>query len=340
MSFLLKTIAEALDATLIRGNGELLIEGINTLQDAGPEEVTFLANPAYRKQLETTRAAAVIISASGAEGFHGPALVVENPYLSYARLTAWFAPGNPAPGISPSAVVAESARVDESATIGPHAVIGHEAVIGPGAVIGAGVYVGANASVGLGTLIHPNVTLYHNVHVGDYCIFHSGVVLGADGFGFAKEGRKWVKIHQLGGVVIGDRVEIGACSTVDRGALGNTVIADGVIIDNHVQIAHNVRIGENSAMAAFTGISGSSVIGDNCTLAGKVGVVGHIRICAGVHVSAGTIISKSITEPGSYSSGTSMSNTRQWRKNAARFNQLDDLARRLAAVEKKLRKPE
>jgi len=234
-----------------------------------------------------------------------------------------------------SAVVSPDAEVDPTAAIGPHVVIEAGAVIGPHVVLGAGVYVGQQSHLGTATRIYPHVAIYHDVHIGEYCVVHSQAVLGADGFGFAPGPDGWEKICQLGGVRIGDRVEMGACTTVDRGTLDHTVIADGAIIDNLVQIAHNCRIGRNTAIAGCAGLAGSSIIGDNCTLSGGVGVVGHLEICDNVHITGMSMVTKSIREPGSYSSGTPLSATRDWKRNAVRFSQLESIQKRLAGLEKK-----
>ncbi|KKK52337.1 hypothetical protein LCGC14_3105920, partial [marine sediment metagenome] len=239
-------------------------------------------------------------------------------------------------GVHPSAVVAASAQIGGGTSIGPNAVLGEDVVIGANSRIGAGVSISDGTVIGDNCRISANVSIYHGVTIGSQVTIHSGAVIGADGFGFAHSEGRWVKIYQLGGVVIGNRVEIGACTTIDRGALEDTVIEDGVILDNHVQIAHNVRIGENTAMAGCSGVSGSTVIGKNCIFAGQSGVVGHVTLCDGVHLTGGTIVTKSLTEPGSYSSGTAFSKSEDWRKNAVRFNQLDDLARRVRQLEKKL----
>jgi UDP-3-O-[3-hydroxymyristoyl] glucosamine N-acyltransferase len=231
-------------------------------------------------------------------------------------------------------VIADSAHIGDGVSIGPHAVVEDGVAIASGVVLGAGSYVGQGSSIGANSWLGPNVNIYHGVSIGSEVTIHSGAVIGADGFGFANDRGAWVKIHQLGGVEIGDRVEIGACTTIDRGALGNTVIEDGVILDNHVQIAHNVRIGENTAMAAYAGIAGSAVIGKNCIFAGQSGAVGHVTICDNVHAMARCTLSKSIDKPGSYSSGLLMYETPVWRRNAARFGQLDDLARRVKKLEK------
>lgn len=321
----------------LRGDAALPIARLNTLKDAGPGDLAFLANPAYRDQLATTRASAVILTAADADGFSGAVLIAANPYVAYAKATALFDESpRPAPGVHPSAVVDPTAQLHASAAVGPQVVIGPGAVVGEDTWIGAGTSIGANAGIGARCRIAANVAIYHRVRVGDDVVIHSGAVLGADGFGFARDGERWVKIHQLGGVVIGDRVEIGACTTVDRGALGDTVIEAGVILDNHVQIGHNVRLGENTAMAAYSGIAGSATIGKNCIFAGQSGAVGHVTICDNVIAQARCTLSKNITRSGSYSADLLMEETPRWRRNAARFRQLDDMARRLKKLEGKL----
>jgi len=321
----------------LRGDASLQIARLNTLKDAGSEDLTFLANPAYRGQLATTGAAAVILTAADVDGFSGTVLIAANPYLAYARATALFddAP-RPVPGVHPSAVVDPAARIDATAAIGAQVVVGPGAVVGAGTWIGPGTSVGADARIGARCRIAANVSIYHRVRIGDDVVIHSGAVLGADGFGFANDGGRWVKIHQLGGLVVGDRVEIGACTTIDRGALGDTVIEAGVILDNHVQIGHNVRLGESTAMAAYAGIAGSATIGRNCIFAGQAGAVGHVTICDNVVATARCTLSKDIDRPGSYSADLLMEETPRWRRNAARFRQLDDMARRLQKLEGKL----
>ncbi|MEH6639029.1 MAG: UDP-3-O-(3-hydroxymyristoyl)glucosamine N-acyltransferase [Porticoccaceae bacterium] len=320
--------------TELQGDGSILILRLNTLQDAGVGELAFLANKSYRSQLATTQASALILSPADAENFDGNALIHANPYVCYARVTALFdAAPRPAAGVHSTAVIDASARVAPSASVGPHVVIGARVTIGERVRIGAGSSIGDDSAVGDDTNIAANVSIYHSISIGKQVNVHSGSVIGADGFGFANDGGQWVKIHQLGGVEIGDRVEIGACTTIDRGALGNTVIENGVILDNHVQIAHNVRLGENTAMAAYSGIAGSTTVGKNCIFAGQAGAVGHVTVCDNVQAMARCTLSKSVTEPGSYSSGLLMSETPKWRKNAVRFGQLNDMALRLKKLE-------
>lgn len=334
MKYLLKDIASYLGAEL-RGDPNCEIRGLQSLERAGAGQLSFLASKNYEMQLASTQAEAVIVEEYFAAGLKCHALVVADPYLAYARISAWFAkqPSTNA-GIHPSAVVAKSAIIAADACIGAQVTIGEDVHIGSGVSIGPACVIGDGTRIGADTTLHANVSVYHDVVIGSAVVVHSGAVIGADGFGFAPDGGKWVKVHQLGSVEIGDRVEIGACTTIDRGALGNTVIADGVILDNHVQIAHNVRVGENTAMAAYAGIAGSTRVGKNCVFAGQSGAVGHVEIGDGVIATARCTLSKSISKPGSYSSGLLMSETEKWRKNAARFSQLDDIARRLRRLEK------
>ncbi|MFK2912162.1 UDP-3-O-(3-hydroxymyristoyl)glucosamine N-acyltransferase [Pseudomonas sp. 3HC3] len=329
-------LAEALGATL-KGPEALQITGLATLQEAGPGQLSFLANPQYRKFLDDSQAAAVLLKAADAEGFAGNALIVADPYLAYARISHLFDPKPKAvAGIHPSAVVAEDAQVDASASIGPFAVIESGARIGANVSIGAHCFIGARCVVGESGWLAPRVTLYHDVTIGKRVVIQSGAVIGGEGFGFANEKGIWRKIAQIGGVTIGDDVEIGVNTAVDRGALSDTRIGDGVKLDNQIQIAHNVQVGDHTAMAACVGISGSTRIGKHCMLAGGVGLVGHIDICDNVFVSGMTMVTRSITEPGSYSSGTAMQPLADWRKSAARIRHLDDMAKRLQQLEKRV----
>lgn len=336
LAFTLCELAERLGATL-RGAADKQITGLATLQDAGSEQLSFLANPQYRKYLDQTHAGAVLLKAADAEGYSGDALVVADPYLAYASLSHLF-DRKPvaAPGIHPSAVVADDAVIDPSASIGPCAVIESGARIAAHVTIGAHCVIGARTTVGEGGWLAPRVTLYHDVSIGKRVVIQSGAVIGGEGFGFANQKGVWQKIAQIGGVTIGDDVEIGANTTVDRGALADTLIGNGVKLDNQIMVAHNVQIGDNTAMAGCVGISGSTKIGRNCMIAGGVGMVGHIEVCDNVFVTGMTMVTRSITEPGSYSSGTAMQPAGEWRKSAARIRQLDEMARRLQQLEKRL----
>lgn len=327
-------LAEFLGAT-VSGDPEKIITGLATLQEAGPDQLSFLANPQYRKFLPDSHAGAVLLKAADAEGFQGDALIVPDPYLAYARISHLFDPKPRAStGVHPTAVIAADAQVDAAASVGPFAVVESGARIAAGVTIGAHCFIGARCEIGEGGWLAPRVTLYHDVRIGKRVVIQSGAVLGGEGFGFANENGVWQKIAQIGGVSIGDDCEIGVNTAIDRGALADTVIGNGVKLDNQIQIAHNVQIGDNTAMAACVGISGSSKIGKNCMLAGGVGLVGHIEICDGVFITGMTMVTHSITEPGAYSSGTAMQPAAEWRKSAARLRHLDDMARRLKQVEK------
>ncbi len=334
----LAQLAQYLNAEL-HGDPGYEIKALATLQQAGANELSFIANPAYQKYLATTRAGALLLRAEFASQYSGAQLRVANPYLAYAKLSALFdpqaiLPAASAPAIHPSVVMGENCQLGQGVNLAANVVLGHNVVLGDGVRLGAGSVIGDDCQLGARTRVAANVTLYQGVSLGEDCIVHAGCVLGADGFGFAPSPEGWVKIHQLGGVVIGNRVEIGASTCIDRGALDDTRIEDGVIIDNLVQIAHNVQIGKNTAIAGHTAIAGSTHIGANCTIAGAVGIVGHLQITDGVHITAMTLVTHSIDKPGSYSSGTPMSQTREWRKNAARFRQLDNLAGRLIHIER------
>ncbi|WP_434135808.1 UDP-3-O-(3-hydroxymyristoyl)glucosamine N-acyltransferase [Pseudomonas luteola] len=333
-TYTLRQLAERLGAEL-RGNPELLISGLATLQDAQPEQLSFLANAQYKKYLADTKAGAVILHPTEVEGFSGNCLVIANPYLAYAQLSHLFDRKSlPKAGIHPSALVAEDAFVDPTASVGAYAVIESGVSISAGVVIGAHCFVGARSQIGENGWLAPRVTLYHDVRVGKRVVIQSGAVIGGEGFGFANHQGQWEKIAQLGGVSIGDDVEIGANTTIDRGALADTIISNGVKLDNQIMIAHNVQIGEHTAMAACVGISGSTKIGRHCMIAGGVGMVGHIEVCDNVFVTGMTMVTRSITEPGAYSSGTAMQPAAEWRKSAARIRHLDDMARRLQLLEK------
>ncbi len=336
--FTLGELADRLDLRFT-GDAHTQISGLASLATAGPDQLSFLADGRYLSALAATSAAAVILSPDHAGRCPAACLLAEDPYLAFARASQLFDLPQDAAGVHPTAVVDPGARVGAGVTIGPGAVVEAGAVVAAGAVLGARVFLGGDSRVGEGSRIHPGVVIYRDVHLGANCTVHGCAVLGADGFGFARGPDGWEKIYQLGGVRIGDGVEIGAGTTVDRGTLDHTVIGDGVIIDNQVQVGHNCRIGENTAIAGCCGLAGSTVIGANCTLAGGVGVVGHVEICDNVHVTGMTMVTRSIAQPGSYSSGTPMAATGDWKRSAARFAQLDAMQRRLVALERQEETP-
>jgi len=339
MSYKLGYIAEYLEAELVSassvsGAAEIEISGISNPSSARDNQISFIASKAYVSDLENSKAAAVILNRELAVFCPVSHLIVENPYLSYAKLTKLFAEQIPEPGIATGAVIAESAVIGEGVYIGANAVIGEDAVIGEKTVINANVSIGARAKIGANGYLHPNVSIYHDVTIGSDCIVHSGAAIGSDGFGFAPSPDGYVKIYQLGTVVIGNRVEIGANTSIDRGALGDTEIHDGVKIDNLVHIAHNCVVGANTALAGQVGMAGTTKIGKGCTFGGQVGIAGHLKIVDDVHVTGKSMVTKKISEPGIYSSGTGFSDNKSWRKNAVRFNQLDELYKRLQRLEK------
>lgn len=317
----------------LEGDPDVEVDAVSTLQNATPRTITFLANPKYRRHLAETRAAAVILEPKLAAQCPVPALLSPNPYVLYARVAAVLhpEPGFP-PGIHPSAVVDREASIDDSASIGARAVIERGVRIGARARVGPGSVVLEGANVGADTRLVAQVTLCRGVQVGSRCLLHPGVVIGADGFGIAPDRNGWVKVPQVGTVRIGDDVEIGANTTIDRGAIEDTVIEDGVKLDNQIQIGHNVRVGAHTAIAGCTGVSGSSTIGKRCLIAGMVGIAGHISICDDVVVTGRTFVNHSIHQRGTYSGGLPMDEAKRWRRNSARFRQLDELARRVRAL--------
>ncbi len=320
---------------VLQGDPAVRVSRVATLQNAEPDTLTFLANTKYSRHLATTRAGAVVLDPRLADSCPVPALLSSNPYATYARIAAELHPPSAAiAGQHPRAVVDAAAHVDPSASIGPNVVIEADAHIGPRAVVGPGCVVMRGAMVGADSRLAANVTLCADVIVGQRCLLHPGVVIGADGFGLAPDAGKWVKVPQTGSVRIGDDVEIGANTTVDRGAIEDTVLEEGVKLDNQIQVGHNVRIGAHTAIAGCTGISGSTTIGKRCLIAGQVGIAGHISICDDVIVTGKTMVSSSIDKPGMYSGSLSADDSATFRRNAARFRQLDDLARRLHRLER------
>jgi UDP-3-O-[3-hydroxymyristoyl] glucosamine N-acyltransferase len=308
----------------LRGEPSLTVRSVATLSRADSGALSFLANSRYRRQLESTRATAVILSAEDEAHCPVAALIDPNPYLAYARIASLLHPDMPAaPGIHPSAVVAPGARVASSASIGPLAVIEEGAQIDERVRVGPGCIVQKGASVGADSTLRSRVNLYPGVTLGQRCLLHAGAVVGADGFGFAPNDGTWVKVPQVGSVRIGDDVEIGANTTIDRGAIDDTVVENGVKLDNQIQVGHNVIIGAHTAIAACTGISGSTVIGQRCMIGGMVGFAGHLTIADDVVVTGCSLVSASIKKPGSYSSGMPTVETRLWRRMVAHLRRLD-----------------
>lgn len=333
-------LAQKLNATLV-GDPKVKIVGIAPLQSAGPGEISFLDNPVYRKYLGSTKATAVIVSKDLADKCKTDALIVDNPYFTFAKAAELFRPAlKRTQGVHPTAVVSESADIEEGAIIGPNAVVEADARIETGAVIGANAYIGEGVFIGRDTVIHPNVVIYHHCQVGCECTIHSCTVIGSDGFGIAKHQGRWHEIPQLGRVIIGNNVLIGANTAIDRGALVDTIVKDGVKIDNQVQIGHNVIINEHSVIAGCAGIAGSAEIGAHCIIGGDVGISGHIKIADNVSISGGTRVLSAIHEPGVYSSGMPVQENKAWHKTYVRIQQLDTLAKRIKALEKKSQQKE
>ncbi|MDZ7751036.1 MAG: UDP-3-O-(3-hydroxymyristoyl)glucosamine N-acyltransferase [Gammaproteobacteria bacterium] len=336
MDLSLHELAECIGARL-EGDGEVRVGGMATLAGAVAGDVSFLTNPAYRAQLGTTRASAVILGEEDLGACPTNALVMANPYAGYAYAATALNPPDAAPvGCHPGAHVDPSACIGEGVWLGPGAVVEANARIGAGCFIGPGCVVARGAGLGPGGRLVANVYIGESVRVGARFLIHPGAVIGADGFGFAQDGGRWIKIPQLGSVVLGDDVEIGANTAVDRGALEDTIIGDGVKLDNHVQIGHNVRIGEHTAIAGMSGVAGSAVIGRHCGIGGGVGVNGHVELADGVYLTVHTTVYQSILEPGVYSSGVMEQDNRSWRRNTLRFRQLDEMMKRIKALEHKL----
>lgn len=319
-------LARRIDAEL-SGDASLEITGLATLESARHGQVSFLSNEKYRKQVSSSNASAIILHPALKPDEPGNYLLSDNPYLAFARATHVFADkGASQTGIHPSAIIPDSCVVADSAMIGPGVTMGENTRIEGNVRISANCHIGKNCSIGAGSTLNPNITLYPDVVIGERCIIHSGVVIGADGFGFAPDGENWHKIEQLGGVRIGNDVEIGANSCIDRGALENTCIGNGVKIDNLVQIAHNVIVGDNTVMAGCSAIAGSAVIGKNCRIGGGAGIVGHIHVTDNVTIMATSLVTHDIREAGEYTSVMPLQNHRAWRKNAARLRKLDEMA--------------
>lgn len=312
----------------LRGDPDVRVSHVATLEGGEAGSLTFLANPRYKRFLKATRAGAVVLDPKLADESPIPALLAKNPYAAYARIAALLHPVEATvPGRHPSASIDPAAEIDRTASIGAHAVIAAGAKIGARAVVGPGSVVMGDAVIGPDTRLVANVTLCRSVVIGERCLLHPGAVIGADGFGLAPDRGEWIKVPQVGSVRIGNDVEIGANTTVDRGAIEDTVIGDGVKLDNQIQIAHNVQVGAHTVIAGCTGISGSTTIGQRCMIGGQVGIAGHLSICDDVVLTGRSFVTSSIHKPGTYSSGLPVEEASRFRKNAARFYQLDEFMR-------------
>ncbi|WP_085246869.1 UDP-3-O-(3-hydroxymyristoyl)glucosamine N-acyltransferase [Gilliamella mensalis] len=335
-AFRLEQLAAQLDAKL-HGDGDLTITGIASMKSAVFGQITFLSDKKLQSNLLACKASAVVMTEESLEHWSGAALIVKNPYLAYAKLAQILdTTPMPAKDIAPTAVIDETAQLGSNISIGANAVIESGVVLGDNCIIGAGCFIGKNTTIGAGTKLWANVSVYHNCVIGENCLVQSGTVIGADGFGYANDKGKWIKIPQLGRVVIGNNVEIGASTTIDRGALDDTVIGNGVIIDNQCQIAHNDIIGDHTAVAGGVIMAGSLTIGRHCLIGGASVINGHMEICDQVTITGMGMVMRPITQPGVYSSGIPLQENKVWRKTASLVLHIDGMNKRLKTLEKKL----
>lgn len=334
-AFRLEQLAEQLGATLY-GDGELIITGVASMTSAKQGQITFLSDKKFQNNLSSCDASAVVMTEDSLKYWSGAALIVKDPYLCYAKLAQILdTTPLPAKDIADSAVIDPTVKLGNNIAIGANAVIESGVVLGDNCIIGAGCFIGKDTIIGAGTKLWSNISIYHNCVVGENCLIQSGTVIGADGFGYANDKGKWIKIPQLGRVVIGNNVEIGASTTIDRGALDDTVIGNGVIIDNQCQIAHNDIIGDHTAVAGGVIMAGSLTIGRHCLIGGASVINGHMEICDQVTVTGMGMVMRPITEPGVYSSGIPLQQNKVWRKTASLVLHIDEMNKRLKALEKK-----
>ncbi len=334
MASTLEKLAEHVGGKVF-GTANVMIDSVATLTNAKQGQISFLTNPLYRSQLSTTNASAVIVEEFVQDAEKVNQLVVKNPHAAYAKITQILYPQQAIQaGIDAKACVDKHSQVDKSASIGPNVIIEEGAVIGQGVCIKANSFIGRNAHIGDNTIVYPNVSIMHGVRIGQRCIIYPSAVIGADGFGHAYQETGWLKIPQVGTVIVGDDVEVGSGTCIDRGAIEDTIIEDGVKLDNQIQIAHNVRIGRNSLLAGGAGVSGSSTVGENCLLGGRAGIAGHLNIADNVVVTGMSLVTKSIEQAGSYSSGIPAEPTRTWRRYVGRFKRLEGLFKRVTECEK------
>jgi len=340
MNYSLEQLANKIGAT-VSGDKNHIVNSLSTLENATSTQVAFLSNAKYRKQLSETKAGVVILNESALDDCKTNALVISDPYLAFAKIAQLLdTTPRPAASIHSSAVISDDAIIGENVCVGANTVIESGVELANNVCIGAGCFIGKQAQIGENTKLWSNVSVYHQVIIGSDCLIQANTVIGSDGFGYAPapkdKAQFWHKIPQLGSVVIGNRVEIGASTTIDRGALSNTEIHDGVILDNQIQIAHNVIVGKNTAMAACSVIAGSSVIGKHCIIAGLVGINGHIKITDGCTFTGMAMVTKDIKEPGVYSSGTPVVSNKDWNKTNARVKKLESVFARVKTLEKQL----
>ena len=333
----LSELANIIGAEL-RGNASLQINTVSSLEVAKEGDISFATGRKYLPQLLKCKASAVILTVDLAAAYKGNVLISQSPYLAYAQVvTALYPDQIPTAKIHPSSIIDDSAKLAENVCIEANVIIGKNVKIAKGTVISAGCVIDDNSSIGENTCLYANVTLYSNTQIGSNCRLHSGVVIGADGFGYAPSQGEWAKIKQIGNVILGDHVEVGANTTIDRAALGSTLIADGVKLDNLIQIGHNVSIGEHTAVAACVAIAGSANIGKRCQIGGASAIAGHLSIANDVIITGMSMVISSIDTAGVYSSGMPVNENRKWRKNIIRFTQLDKMAQKIRALEKHIK---
>ena len=336
MVWTLAKIASEIGAKLI-GDADKVITGVGTLQNATDTDISFLANTKYRQYLNSTSAGCVIVTPADLAEVQTNALIIKDPYVAYAKAASLLYPEERSPiGIHPSAVIGENCQIADSARISAQVYIGNTVHIGDNVDIGPGCVIENNVSIATDSRLFANVTLCRKVYIGERARLHPGVVIGADGFGIANENGRWLKIPQVGSVIIGNDVEVGANTTIDRGAIDDTIISNGVKLDNQIQIGHNVFIGEHTVIAGCVGISGSTHVGSHCAIGGGTGIAGHIEITDGVQITGMSMVTKSILTPGSYSSGIPAEPTRDWHRNVIRYRQLEKLNDKVKQLEAKL----
>lgn len=335
MRLTLAELARRFDCKL-QGNPDVEINGVAALDRAGPNDIAFFSDKRYKSYLVSTQAGAVILTGNDTEFYGGNALITDNPHLRFAEIAEFLVSSSAAhcAGIHATAIVEQNANISKTAQIGEYVVIEEGAYIGDHVTIGPGCHIEQNAVIGDRTKIYSNVVVRYGCEIGSDCIIHPGVVIGSDGFGYAKDGAKWIKVPQLGRVLIGNEVEIGANTVIDRGALYDTIIGNGVKLDNLIQVAHNVEIGDDTAIAGCVGIAGSAKIGKRCAIGGQAGILGHLEITDDVQIAAASLVMNSIKKPGMYSANLKADDYDSWKKNAARFYHLDEMARRLKQLEK------
>ena len=341
MIFTLERLAEHTNSKF-KGDGECQLGGVASLDEACEGDISFVSNPKYKKLLAISKASAVILSSTLAEDHLGNVLINDDPYLTFAKVVSIFHERKElVPAIHSSVIIDKSTTINESVNIAANVVIESDVTIEEGVTIGAGCFIGEGSVLKKNVRLYPNVTLYKDTQIGANSIIHSATVIGSDGFGYApQKDKSWYKILQIGNVIIGSDVEIGASTTIDRAALGSTIIGNGVKLDNQIQIAHNVKIGEYSIIAGATNIAGSTEIGKACQIGGAVAISGHLQIADNVIITGRSMVMKSIKKAGVYSSGVATEENRKWRRNAARFRQLDEMAKTIKRLEKKLEERE